>query len=546
MVPGSAWNWIAVKESNFNKKEKIENMTSLHSRKSIDRSPLRQVFRFGALALVLAWCTVPTASRAALPPPTPDGGYPNFNTAEGDAALSFLTSGQSNTAVGWAALNRNTTGNQNTGIGTGALQFNSTGSGNTALGFGTKCSETGNQNTATGFDALGLNSSGNFNTANGALALTRNTGSNNTAMGYNALTSDSTVSGLTAIGSGALQMNNTGFDNTAVGFQALQSNTSGEDNTATGSYALNSNTDGFDNTANGFQALTSNTHGGDNTATGFNALSNNTIGTSNTAIGFQAGVSNVSGNNNTASGEGALTSNTIGSSNTATGFNALFRNTGSTNIAIGALAGQNLTTGNNNIDIGHQGVAGDSGKIRIGTPVTHTATFIAGIYNVSEGGTIKPVYINSNGRLGTQPPASARKFKEEIKAMEKTSEGILKLKPVTFRYKNDEERTPQFGLIAEDVANMNPDLVVRDENGEIYTVRYDAVNAMLLNEFLKEHKTVQEQGATITALRAHDAKQEAVLAQQQKQIDALTAGLQKVSAQLELSKPAPQTALNNQ
>src|SRR5262249_21022866 len=149
----------------------------------------------------------------------------------------------------------------------------------------------------------------------------------------------------------------------------------------------------------------------------------------------------------------------------------------------------------------------------------------------------------SNERLGTQPPASARKFKEEIKAMEKSSEGILKLKPVTFRYKNDEERTPQFGLIAEEVANVNPDLVVRDENGEIYTVRYEAVNAMLLNEFLKEHHKNEEQEATIAQLKK-DLQSNA--AQQKKQIDALTAGLQKVSAQLELNKVAPQTVVNNQ
>jgi len=238
----------------------------------------------------------------------------------------------------------------------------------------------------------------------------------------------------------------------------------------------------------------------------------------------------VSGNNNTATGSGALTSNTIGTNNTATGFNALFRSTGSTNIAVGALGGQNLTTGSNNIDIGHAGVAGESAKIRIGTQGTQNGTFIAGIYNVSEGGTIKPVYINSTGRLGTQPPASARKFKEEIKAMEKTSEGILKLKPVTFRYKNDAECTPQFGLIAEDVANVNPDLVVRDENGEIYTVRYEAVNAMLLNEFLKEHRKVEKLEATVEGLAATVKEQ--------------AAQIQKVSAQLETSKPAPQVVKN--
>ena len=227
--------------------------------------------------------------------------------------------------------------------------------------------------------------------------------------------------------------------------------------------------------------------------------------------------------------------------------NALLNNkTGSSNIAVGSQAGSNLTTGSNNIHIGNLGVAGESGKIRIGKQGTQNGTFIAGIYNMNEGGTIKPVYINSNGRLGTQPPASARKFKEEIKAMEKSSEGILKLKPVTFRYKNDAEHTPQFGLIAEEVANVNPDLVVRDEHGKVYTVRYEAVNAMLLNEFLKEHQKVQGLEATIAQLKSRTGKQEAAGAQQQKQIEALTTGLQKVSAQLELSKAVPQTVLNSQ
>jgi Chaperone of endosialidase len=148
-----------------------------------------------------------------------------------------------------------------------------------------------------------------------------------------------------------------------------------------------------------------------------------------------------------------------------------------------------------------------------------------------------PVYINSNGQLGTQPPASSRRFKEAIKPMDKSSEAILGLKPVTFHYKSDAQNTPQFGLIAEEVAKVNPDLVVRDDNGEIYTVRYEAVNAMLLNEFLKEHqravadhRKVEEQGALI--------------ARQQKQIEALTATVQKVSDQIALSKPAPQLVAN--
>src|SRR5262249_35137317 len=176
----------------------------------------------------------------------------------------------------------------------------------------------------------------------------------------------------------------------------------------------------------------------------------------------------------------------------AEGFQALLHSTGSNNIALGANAGSNLTTGSNNIEIGHVGVAAESAKIRIGTQGIQNGTFIAGIYNVNEGGTIKPVYINSTGRLGTQPPASARQFKTNIKPMDRSSEALLALKPVTFHYKNDEQSTAQFGLIAEEVAKVSPELIVRDDDGEIYTVRYDAVNAMLLNEFLKEHQKVQE------------------------------------------------------
>ena len=184
---------------------------------------------------------------------------------------------------------------------------------------------------------------------------------------------------------------------------------------------------------------------------------------------------------------------------------------------MGSNAGINLTTGSNNIDIGAPGAAGESKKIRLGKQGTQTATFIAGIYNVNEGGTIKPLYINSNGQLGTQAPASARRFKKEIKPMDQTSEAILALKPVTFHYKSDSQGTPQFGLIAEEVAKVNPDLVERDDDGEIYTVRYDAVNAMLLNEFIKEHRKVEDL---------------------EKQIAALTAGLQRVNARHESCKPA--------
>jgi len=279
-----------------------------------------------------------------------------------------------------------------------------------------------------------------------------------------------------------------------------------------------------------------------NTGTGAGALFKNTSGNNNSADGVDALFSNTTGSNNTADGFLALENNTIGHDNSAEGFQALANSTtGSSNIALGSNAGINLTTGSNNIDIGAPGTAGESKKIRIGKQGTQTATFIAGIYNVNEGGTIKPLYINSNGQLGTQAPASARRFKEEIKPMDQTSEAILGLKPVTFHYKSDSERTPQFGLIAEEVAKVNPDLVVRDENGEIYTVRYEAVNAMLLNEFLKEHGQVQQLKATVAQ---QQEEFHAKFAQQQKQIETLTATVRKVSDQVALSKPAPQLVAN--
>jgi uncharacterized coiled-coil protein SlyX len=257
---------------------------------------------------------------------------------------------------------------------------------------------------------------------------------------------------------------------------------------------------------------------------------------SNTANGSGALGRNITGDNNTATGFQALVSNQTGSGNTAVGSGALeFKTNGNSNIALGFGAGANLTTGNNNIDIGNGGVAAESNTTRIG--FVQTRTFIAGIRGRTTGvANAVPVLIDSNGQLGTA--SSSRRFKKEIKPMDKASEAILALQPVTFHYKSDNTGTPQFGLIAEEVAKVNPDLVVRDEDGEIYTVRYDAVNAMLLNEFLKEHQMVQE-------LKSAAAKQEATIAKQQQQIEALTAGLQKVSAQVEMSKSAPQMAENH-
>jgi hypothetical protein len=350
------------------------------------------------------------------------------------------------------------------------------------------------------------------NTAEGQNALfSLTTGGYNTAVGFSSLRSDTTGAFNTAVGAGAL-FANTASENTATGVAALFSNITGIHNTANGVFTLFLNSIGTDNTANGFEALFSNTAGNFNTANGSGALDFNTTGGSNTAMGASALQANTTGNNNTAVGELALPSSTTGSNNVAVGFNA----------------GANVITASNVICVGHPGAD------------VNNSCFIGNIAGVNQGGPSLAVFINtSTGQLGTAMPSSSRRFKHEIKPMDQASEAILGLKPVTFQYKSDKTSTPQFGLIAEEVARVNPDLVVRDKNGEIYTVRYDAVNAMLLNEFLKEHQTVQE-------LKSAAVKQDAMIGQQQKQIDALTTGLQKVSAQLEVSKPAPQTVLNNQ
>jgi hypothetical protein len=393
----------------------------------------------------------------------------------------------------------------------------------------------------------------NFNTVQGDNALLNlTTGFSNTAFGANALLSVTSASGNTAVGVNALDSDTTGYVNTAVGEFALSHNTTGIANTAVGAGALEVNEDGVQNTATGQSALQDNI-GSNNTATGYNALFFNTTGNNNTAMGteamgghpdiqmtgsndtatgFQALHDNTTGSNNTADGYQVLYGNTTGINNTGIGYQALLHNTGgSFNIAVGNGAGGNLTTGINNIDIGNNGVAGESKTIRIGSRTKQTNTFIAGI----TGATVPTgvaVIVDASGHLGTT--TSSARFKEAIKPMDKASEAILALKPVTFRYKPelDPEGIPQFGLVAEEVEKVNPDLVAHDGQGRPYTVRYEAVNAMLLNEFLKEHHQLQ------------DLK--AIVAEQQKQIKALASGLQKVNAQVELSKPAPQTVLNNQ
>jgi Chaperone of endosialidase len=368
------------------------------------------------------------------------------------------------------------------------------------------------------------------NTAEGQNALlSLTTGGFNTAIGYLSLRSNTTGSFNTATGAGTL-LANTADQNTATGVGALLSNTMGAKNTANGVLALFSNSIGNLNTANGCQALYSNTTGGTNTANGFQALSGNTTGGGNTATGIQA-----------------LFSNATGTSNTAAGAFALANTTGDGNTGLGSNAGLSLTTGDGNVCIGAGvfGVAGESNTTRI-----------RNLYaSVANG---RAVYVNSDNKIGTL--ACSRRFKEEIKPMDQASEVLFALKPVSFRYKKefDAEGAPMFGLIAEDVEQVDPDLVSRNEKGEVQTVRYEQINAMLLNEFLKEHKKVEEQQAQIAALNSRVATQEAIIAQekqefretiarQENEIHALSATLkeqaaqiQKVSAQIAMSRASVQ------
>jgi hypothetical protein len=333
---------------------------------------------------------------------------------------------------------------------------------------------------------------------------------------------------------------------------SLENNVAGQFNAATGAFALFANT-ADENTATGAVALFVNTTGAENTATGATALLSNTTGNTNTANGTGALFSNTTGSNNSAVGYEALSGNTKGDRNTACGVNAPQSNTtGGFNIALGSFAGSNLTTGSNNIEIGHSCFAGEHDTIRIGN-TNHIATFIDGIYGVNEGSPALPVYISSGGQLGTV--ASSERFKKDIAKMEKASEAILSLRPVTFHYKSDAKGIPQFGLIAEEVAKVNPDLVLPDKEGKPYTVRYDQVNAMLLNEFLKEHRKVEKLEATVAQQRKDF---QAAIAQDREEMQAAVARLneqiQKVSAQLaaaspsggglEASKPAPQVVNN--
>ena len=374
------------------------------------------------IALACAFNGILPKAQAQLPPPPLDGGYPGFNTAEGQKALFSLTTGVANTADGWYSLFSNTDGSYNTAVGAGTLLFN-----------------TGNQ----------ANNEGIWNTA---------------------------------VGTAALLFNTTGYSNTAVGMAALSSNDTGSLNTAVGTNALQNSTAGG-NTAVGSEALEFNTTGSTNTAVGASALHASTIGISNTALGFGAGSQ-------------VTTANGV--------------------ISIGVNAAQSVTTAGGVICIGVSG-ANESNRCFIGRIYSNPQPIV--------GTDPDSVTITSNGRLG-RGNVSSRRYKHDIQPMNKASEVIYALKPVSFRYHKeyDARQTLTFGLIAEDVAEVYPDLVGRNPQGDAESVRYEQINAMLLNEFLKEHRKNEEQALTIARL--------------DQQIQALTAGLQKVSAQLATAGPS--------
>jgi hypothetical protein len=390
------------------------------------------------------------------------------STFVGNNAGNTATTGTANTAFGSYALNDNTTGAFNSAVGHSALRYNTT----------------GNSNSAFGTDALHDNT----------------TGYDNSAFGTFALLDNSSGMGNSAVGKEALRFNETGFWNSAVGNAALRHNTTGNYNSAVGKDALRSNTTGHDNSAVGYDALRSNTTGDFNTAFGGVALQSNTIGNLNTAVGNYA-LRSSNGSGNSALGAEALIFNSAGDGNSAVGYNALELNTtGNYNVAVGLNAGRYQTTGSDNIYLANNGVAAESGQIRIGTDGTHTQAWMAGIFSAPTGAGAA-VYVESNGRLHGAP--SSGRFKEAVEDMGKASELLARLRPVTFRYKKeytDGGDTRQYGLIAEEVAEVAPELVVTDATGKPYTVRYNVLAPMLLNEVQKQQRTIREQKQLIDGL----------------------------------------------
>ena len=378
------------------------------------------------------------------------------------ARLSGITSSQLDAATWQLATNLNG--------GSAALASNVVSGISLTNAFITGSIFAGNGGGLTSLNAAQLVSIGNTNTGAGGNFFVGPAG-NSTMTGYNN----------TGAGLHALNNNLGGIANTAVGLNALLSNATGANNTGNGAYALQANIGGNNNTASGEQALYANTNGANNTASGINALYTNT-----------------SGSDNTAAGAYALQANTSGFGNTAVGHNALYANSiGSNNIALGFQAGQ-AVTGSSNIDIGNTGFSSDANFIRIGSG--QSQAYIAGIAGTTVASGVA-VYVNPSGQLGVL--TSSAKFKQDIKPMNDASDVLLSLHPVTFKYRPafDVQGIPQFGLIAEEVEKVDADLVAHDDHGGIFTVRYEAVNAMLLNEFLKQHRQVETQKQEIEKLK---------------------------------------------
>ena len=440
-------------------------------------------------------------------------GVGTANTFLGNDAGNFTMTGEENSAFGIGALFSNTSGNFNSAMGASALGSNTIGEGNTASGaFALSSNASGNGNTAVGSFALVTNFDGSFNSASGFHALFSNTsGSSNTATGYEALFSNTTGVDNTATGAGALVDNTGGFENTGLGFNSLNSNSIGLYNTATGSGALQSNTSGNFNTATGAYALYRSTTADDNTATGFEALNFNDTGMYNTAVGYQA-----------------LHANTTGEFNVAFGSQALYDNTtGSSNIALGTGAGNSHLSGDNNIYIGNIGnlFPNESNAVRIGTLGLQQRVYIPGILGVTGTGIAMQIY--PDGQLGTI--SSSARYKDEVRDMADASSAMMKLRPVTYRFKGQTDGGRQFGLVAEEVEEVLPELVVRNAAGEVEAVSYHEMPAMLLNELQKQQRTIETQASAIER-----QEQEAVA--QREQIAELLARLAAVEAQVRLAE----------
>jgi len=387
-----------------------------------------------------------------------------------------------NTAMGGSVLQNIQNSQGNTGAGDGALQADTTGYYNTSVGFGSLTrNTTGYQNTASGVVALWNNITGNNNIATGFEALYGNTsGSYNTASGHYVMSASGTGWSNTATGGFALNANGSGNENTASGFLSLSCSHNANYNTASGAYALSGGSFDFSQI---FPICSyTGTGGSANTADGFQALNANTSGEYGTASGYQALHSNTTGNQNTAFGAGALSSNI----------------TGGNNIALGFYAGANIVEGYRNIDIGNSGVASDAGIIRIGTSTEQSAAYIAGIAGSKVTGSA--VYVTSTGQLGVL--ASSERYKTGIAPMGPSTDKLRQLRPVTFRLKSDPDSTIQYGLIAEEVAKVYPELVVRDEKGKIQGVRYEELAPMLLNEAQQQRQEIGQLKRQLRQLQA--------------------------------------------